>query len=1379
MALEYGINFNTEEGRKKAEEEIKKWRNEMQQYFDKNPIKIALGDKGGGASDISKSTSQIKNYGGALKGLSVDYNQLANAEKKYSSDESITDKFRQATAATEGYGNSTNQAASANNNLKTSQDSTIPSVDRQTSALKRQSQVMMQLRTYALNFLSVYAGIRLIKNLAKITGEFEMQRISMQAILQDAEKGAAIFERIKELAVVSPFMFKDLVSYTKQLSAFSVPYEELYETTKRLADVSAGLGVDMSRLILAYGQVRSAAVLRGQELRQFTEAGIPIVEELRKKLSEANGELITTGDVFEYISARKVPFEMVRDILFEMSEEGGKFYNMQEIQAETLKGKIANLTDAYQIMLANIGESDGGIMKGAIDAVRALIENYETVGKVLASLVITYGAYRGAVVAATVAEKLMTGVYVTKIRLLRAVVVAQHALNAAMAINPYVLLATAVTGLSAAFLLFKDRSTAAEKAQKKLNDRLKETEEYNERERESVTKLINAVQDETRTRTERQLILEKLQRMYPSVFSNLDLETAKNIKLSESIRGVNEELKEREELERTKRIVEIGKELVGLRAETGTTAYAGMYKYEIDHTKRIAELEKERAGLIEQSRKNAEAAVKSTLVLSDWQKTVKEFIESNADAEFLKFSEEDSTAYTYIQRLKQEYSELTDKYKVYSGLVDEGSKKQAANYKRQIELAERLAASMGFSLKDSGGGKVKDPNIEQNAMIKAAERLAELRAKMALEQKKYALEIRQADIDAREEGMAKELAQIKLTKDKEIQAIEERKQAMLNANLDIARAKWESEGKQGVFSEEVALTESQLKVLESMQTAADINEARAKERLFENLLDQYKDYAQKVEDIEKKKNEAIKNLNEGRTTDNSDIIDRAISEVQKKAREEAASLAFDEMKNSEAWRILFSDLEDYTVKTLKDSLEAVEKTDISNLNPADAKAVQQAIERMREEIDAKNPFFALKDGWEQFIQATEANQPDAAMDAINRMIRGAEELLGYYEEFQGLVGSVFGEESDVSFLANTAGDMLDSATSIGGGAAKILLGDLTGIKDVISGITGSINVFRNIRNRKYDKQIKAQQKLLEQLEQQYKDIGRAMEDSLGADYMKSAQQQSENLKKQVAAIDKQIAAEKKKGKDKDKKKIAELEATRQELMLQSVDVVKDAIDKLTGTDLTSAAEDFAQAWLDAYVSFGSTTEAMQGRFKDMMQNMVISAALSKIMERVLTPVFDEIDEAWRNDSALSPQEIARIADMSAQVVSEGDRLATQYMESLKNLGVDLSDAAEETNLTGISKGISGITEDTALVLGGYLDSIRFKLFQYIDFMMLPENRPTMSLLIQGQAVVIGHLQEIELNTRATANSNNAILKKFDDIVISSNTGKGWALNVEA
>lgn len=1379
MALEYGINFNTEKGRKQAEEEIKKWREDFQKYLNKNPLNIGLSGKDAGS--VKTATTQIQGYRKELQDLRDEYKKLSTQELASGGGRAIIDKYRNLKDQVGIYGGTLDQVVKAEDRMRMSADKTTPSIERQTQAYKRQSDVLVQLKSYAMNFLSVYAGIRMIKNLATITGEFEMQKTSIQAILQDAEKGAAIFERIKELAVVSPFQFKDLVSYTKQLSAFSVPYEDLYDTTKMLADMSAGLGVGMDRLILAYGQVRSAAVLRGQELRQFTEAGIPIVEELRQKLSEANGELVTTGEVFEYISARKVPFEMVRDIMVEMTSEGGKFYKMQEVQAETLKGKIANLTDAFQIMMANIGNSDGGLMKGAVDATRALIENYDKIGKVLLLLAANYGIYKAAMVAASISQlgfnnaMFMTGVVLSKIR------TAFVALNATMMANPYIFLAAAVLSLGSAFLILKDRTTAAEKAQKRFNDALTETQELADRERAKITELVNAVKDETRTRRDRQLKIEELQRLYPDIFSNLDLESAKYLDLAESIGKVNKKLDEKADAQLQERVVEITKELTKLRWMHGTTAYAGMYKYTIDHTERINELESERALITGKIAENeAAAAAAANQTLGEWQKMVDSFVEAN-DASFLKYSGEDGTVFSYISRIRDEYKRLTDEYSTYSTLVDSGSKAQAQRLKEQIGLTEQLAKTMGFSLgadgKPSSGGK--DPNIEQNAMIKAAERLSELRAKMALQEKRYALEVRQADINMMEDGTAKELAQIELTRDRELQAIEERRQAMINANLDIARAKWESEGGKGVFSEEVALTESQLKVLESMQTAADINEKRSKEKLFENLLDKYKDYDKKVEDIEKKRDNEIRNLNEGRTKENSALVDRAIQEAQKRAREAVAALAFDELKNADAWRILFSDLENYTVKTLKESLAVVENADTSGLNAADAKAVQQAIDKMKRKIDEKNPFYALTNGWKDFIKATEENQPDAAMEAINRMIGGAQELLGYYEEFQKLMGATFGEKSDASFWTNTAGDIMSAYLSYGGGVAKILMGDLSGIKDVIKGVTGYINVFRNIRNRKYDKEIERQEKVVKSLEQEYKRLGKAMEDSLGSDYYKNATKQAENLKAQVSALNKQIKAEKKKGKDSDKNKIAELEAQKQELISQSADVVQNAIEKLTGTDLTSAAESFAQAWIDAYVSFGDTTEAMQKRFKDMMQDMIVNAMIAPIMMKWLEPIFKMIDNAWKNDNKLTEQEIADIWNLGSKNIGLADAEANQIMGWLEKLGVDLRDPEEESNLKGISKGISTITEDTALVLGGYLNSIRMRLFEYIDFMMLPENKPVMSLLIQSQATMINHLQAIELNTSAIANSSNGILRRLEDVVISSDTGKGWALNVNA
>ena len=181
----------------------------------------------------------------------------------------------------------------------------------------------------------------------------------------------------------------------------------------------------------------------------------------------------------------------------------------------------------------------------------------------------------------------------------------------------------------------------------------------------------------------------------------------------------------------------------------------------------------------------------------------------------------------------------------------------------------------------------------------------------------------------------------------------------------------------------------------------------------------------------------------------------------------------------------------------------------------------------------------------------------------------------------------------------------------------------------------------------------------------------------------------------------------------------------------------------------------------------------------MMQDMIVNAMIAPIMMKWLKPVFQMINDAWDNDGKLTEQEIADIWNLGSKNIGLADAEANQTIGWLEKLGVDLRDSEEESNLKGISKGISTITEDTALVLGGYLNSIRHRLFEYIDFMMLPENRPVMSLLIQSQATMINHLQAIELNTSAIANSSNGILRRLEDVVISSDTGKGWALNVNA
>lgn len=312
------------------------------------------------------------------------------------------------------------------------------SIQRATKGYQTQSRILNELKGMALGYLSVQGASQLLSSLVRVTGEFELQKTTLAAMIGDLNTAENIIAKIQGLAVESPFQFKELTTYAKQLSAFSVPAQELYDTTKMLADVSAGLGVGMDRIVLAYGQVRSAAFLRGQEVRQFTEAGIPILNELAKQFTELEGRAVSTGEVFDKISSRLVPFEMVAKVFKDMTSEGGKFYNMQEVQAETLRGKLSNLKDAFEIMLNEIGQGQSENLKGAVDLLRKLMQNYEDVGKSVMQCVIAFGILK------TATEVL--GVAMGKLAIKNVGVI--HSLRnvaAFAARNPYTLIAAGLT----------------------------------------------------------------------------------------------------------------------------------------------------------------------------------------------------------------------------------------------------------------------------------------------------------------------------------------------------------------------------------------------------------------------------------------------------------------------------------------------------------------------------------------------------------------------------------------------------------------------------------------------------------------------------------------------------------------------------------------------------------------------------------------------------------------------------------------------------------------------------------------------------------------------------------------------------------------------
>lgn len=266
-------------------------------------------------------------------------------------------------------------------------------------AMNSQLSIVGQLRNEFLGLYSIYAAQNFLRAVVDIGGELGNQKIAMASILQDEGKATTIFNQIKKLAVTSPFGVMDLNQYAKQLSAYSIPYNELYDTMKRLADISAGVGVDMGRIILAFGQIKAAKFLKGTELRQLTEANIPMVDKLAERFSKLEGRIVSAGEVLDMISKKKVTFEDVKDVLWELTDDGGMFHNMQEVLSESVKSKWKNLADAIDIMLGDIAESMGSTLKWTAESLTTLAQNWKEVVPFITAATAAFGTYRVAVYA--------------------------------------------------------------------------------------------------------------------------------------------------------------------------------------------------------------------------------------------------------------------------------------------------------------------------------------------------------------------------------------------------------------------------------------------------------------------------------------------------------------------------------------------------------------------------------------------------------------------------------------------------------------------------------------------------------------------------------------------------------------------------------------------------------------------------------------------------------------------------------------------------------------------------------------------------------------------------------------------------------------------
>ena len=393
---------------------------------------------------------------------------------------------------------------------------------------KKQADVWQTLLKGATAYFTLQGAQSFISQMIAVRSEFQQLEISFGTMLKSKEKANELMAQLTDLAAKTPFGLQEVSEGAKRLLAFQVPAQEVTETLRRMGDVAAGLGVPMGQLIHVYGQVKAQGKLMTNDLYQFMNAGIPIIAELSKVVGKSETE------IKDMVSAGKIGFPEIQAVIKNMTSEGGLFFNLMAEQSKSLGGQISNLQDNFDQMLNEIGKASEGAVSGAISSVSFLVENYQTLGKIIAGLITTYGAYRAAIIVnntlVALSTQLTNGWTVAQLAQYRGLLLlekAQKLLNATMLANPYVFMATAVAALAAAMFVLTDRTSSAEKAQKRLNEEREVAMAKEQEHKQHIEELIDSATNQYLADTDRRKALTELAGAYPQIFAKYDIESIK------------------------------------------------------------------------------------------------------------------------------------------------------------------------------------------------------------------------------------------------------------------------------------------------------------------------------------------------------------------------------------------------------------------------------------------------------------------------------------------------------------------------------------------------------------------------------------------------------------------------------------------------------------------------------------------------------------------------------------------------------------------------------------------------------------------------------------------------------------------------------------
>lgn len=944
---------------------------------------------------------------------------------------------------------------------------------------------------------------KFVGEVVNVRAEFQQLELSFATLLQSKEEANTLMSQIMETAATTPFSVAELGTGAKQLLAYGVQADEVNKALVQLGTLAAGVGAPLERVVSLYGTILTQGSLSVADLEQFASSGIPMLQ----GLADMYG--VTAEEVNRMVSAGKVGFPEVQKAIADMTGEGGQFYNVMQQQSQTITGKLADLSDAWTQMLNNIGESQEGLIGGSLDAAQGLIENYETIGKVLLNVIEIYGVYKAACVAhilltqSLATTQLELGMVMAKLR------TSFVALTATMNLNPFVLLATAVVGLGVVLWNFTDHADAATKAQKRLNEEQDRARQKEEERRQKIGSLIKIIQDETETEHAKIKAYENLGQLSPALVNSYKREELATLDLAKSQKVLNEERDKQKYTDivngiakTEKKIQKLKKTMSGLSAQE---LEAGADKY---YQRRIEDLEEYILKLkgakeeIDRLRKQAEEDAKPIEEKIRIAEVDLKQIEDEFDKAEKKFKEEEAKISSdpfYVIPLHVQLDVITTKekkekqQKKLNALKLEQShgstyqqdlavaKQQWTEAKRAYQLLLNDKNATSLAVKEAERNmflKEKDyKNLGGDTDNKYAEQAENLRQqharlqKLLLSQQQETArstddlwnEIWQIQIDSMAEGSEKALAQMELNHEKELQAIDREKadwlqkkkdqaEAIFNAAEDKKKTANPAYIKQTFDPSNITLSDEENKMFDQKYKASLDRQAAETQAYYDAQAQSMNDYLAAYGDYAQKR-QAILDRAEARKKGKNEWERKTIDEETEKA---LSDLDVEVNKKTAAFGRLFADMKEKNVRAMRDIAATAESAlaFVQSGNWDEARGKEFGISR--------ETFAQLQKSPDEIARIEDAirrmkKEADDCDTAFAKMAKGLHDLFASQADPEKMAEAIARIESGLNEAMKTAQAYSSVLSNLGEALGSTALGNIAGgITTAVSTATSAL-----------------------------------------------------------------------------------------------------------------------------------------------------------------------------------------------------------------------------------------------------------------------------------------------------------------------------------